>query len=209
MIDLKDFFGDAGGAVIAAIAAAFGYVTKLIVEGLSDRRAMARSRRASLITLQSLLRASKTSFEIQIEHARNLQRLLETNHPGLSRPGDGYDRSFARCFDHFTPEEKELHNIIRGITMSALKPTNEAVQNWLKSDTYFKGQLEKSGPYRELAAKLADLEAHLLLWIAKYDVWIPSHPEHALVFLADEENHGIGFPSGMDGAVQRALEATR
>ena len=209
MIEWKDLFGGAGGAAIAAIAAAFGYVAKLIVEWWSDARAAARSRRASLVTLQSLLRATKTSFDIQIEQAQRLQRLLEANHPELSRPEDGYERLFARCFEHFTPEERELHNIVRGITVSALKPTNEAVQNWLKADTYFKGQTEKSGPYRELATKLADLEAHLLLWMAKFDVWIPAHPEHALVFLADEENHGIGFPGGMDAAVQTALDSTR
>ena len=25
---------------------------------------------------------------------------------------------------------------------------------------------------------------------------MPEHPEHALVYLADEERHGVGFPKG-------------
>jgi len=46
----------------------------------------------------------------------------------------------------------------------------------------------------KLAVFLAQLEAHLVLWVAKYEAWISDQPEHALVFLADEEKHGVGFP---------------
>jgi hypothetical protein len=46
---------------------------------------------------------------------------------------------------------------------------------------------------------------HLRLWHAKYEAWIPGHPRHALVYLADEEQHGIGFPGGLDQVVDEVL----
>ena len=42
-------------------------------------------------------------------------------------------------------------------------------------------------------------------WHAKYEALLPSMPEHALVYLADEEKHGIGFPTGIDKIVAEAL----
>jgi len=49
------------------------------------------------------------------------------------------------------------------------------------------------------------LQTHLILWNAKYDIWITDHPERALVHMVDEQAHGIGFPSGIDEAVANAL----
>jgi len=50
------------------------------------------------------------------------------------------------------------------------------------------------------------LQAHLLLWLAKYEIWIPASPEHALVYLADEKEHGVGFPRGLDELVDATLK---
>ena len=36
-----------------------------------------------------------------------------------------------------------------------------------------------------------------MLWHAKYEAWIPNHPEHALVYMADEKHHGLGFPGAI------------
>jgi hypothetical protein len=70
---------------------------------------------------------------------------------------------------------------------------------------------------RELAEELFALEIHLTLWHAKFESWIPGHPEHALVYLDDEKAHGLGFPTpregsdrvamlGVDAEVSRALK---
>jgi hypothetical protein len=37
--------------------------------------------------------------------------------------------------------------------------------------------------------------------MAKFEYWIPDKPERALVFMADENEHGIGFPLGIDDLV--------
>jgi hypothetical protein len=36
--------------------------------------------------------------------------------------------------------------------------------------------------------------------------WIQDHPEHALVYLADEKKHGPGFPEGLDESVSEAVK---
>jgi hypothetical protein len=74
--------------------------------------------------------------------------------------------------------------------------------DWLASDTYFKGRTGK-GTVADLARELQTLEAHLLLWRAKYDFWIPGRPERAIVFMADEREHGIGFPTGIEVLIAR------
>ena len=63
---------------------------------------------------------------------------------------------------------------------------------WLNSDTYYKNKRD------DLGLALRKLEAHLVLWIAKYRFWIPDRPERALVFLADEREDGVGFPTGIE-----------
>jgi len=53
--------------------------------------------------------------------------------------------------------------------------------------------------------RLAELEPHLLMWLAKYAAWIPDSPAHALVYLADEEDHGVPFPKGIERVIEESL----
>lgn len=55
-------------AVIGAVIAAIGYVAKLFLEWLSEPRARARTRRARLVELFSLLRAGQAVYNVQCEH---------------------------------------------------------------------------------------------------------------------------------------------
>jgi hypothetical protein len=195
-----------GAAVIGALVAALGYVGKLIIESWQGIREAQNARRARLVELQSTLRAAWVSFAVQNNHAKRLLLMIQETHPDLIATEEGYERMFSKAFKVFTPDEKELHAIIRSITVHSLRSTNESLSNWLKSDTHFKSQKRSQGILGELAEKLAALEAHLILWHAKYEAWIPDNPEHALVYMADEEGHGVGFPSGIDEVVRKALE---
>jgi hypothetical protein len=194
-----------GAAVIGAVVAALGYVSKLIIESWASYREVQNTHRARLVELQSLLRAAWVSFAVQNGHAKRLLSMVLENHPDLIRAVEGYERTFFTAYRMFTPDEKELHALIRGITIYSLRPTNQSLLNWLKSDTYFKAQKPSRGILGELAEKLAALEAHLILWHAKYETWIPDTSDHALVYLADEDEHGVGFPSGIDEVVRKAL----
>jgi hypothetical protein len=194
-----------GAAVVGAAVAAIGFVAKLFLEWIANIRAGRRRRLAQLVELQSLLRASLASFRIQNEHARRLASLILKSHPQATNPNDGFERLFAGAYSTFTPEEKEIHEIIRSITVNSLRPINQSMVDWLRRDTYFKAYRQRGDSRRVLAAELASLEAHLILWHAKYEAWIPDKPQHSLVYLADEERHGIGFPSKIDTVIDEVL----
>lgn len=193
-----------GTAVIGFIIAVLGYIGKLIVESLNAFQERRNARRARLVELHCLLKAGKTSFDIQAELRDRLDSSITENHPKIPQEG-GYEKRFTAAYEKFSPEEKELHSLIQSITVYSLKPTNEAVSNWLKADTYFKVQRLDDSLSGRLANELFKLESHLLLWHAKYQAWIPGHPEHALVYLADEARHGVGFPAGIEDIVEEAI----
>jgi hypothetical protein len=132
--------------------------------------------------------------------------MIMENHPDEERSAQGYEDLLSTMYDKFTPEEKELHSMIRGITVYALKPINEAVSEWLDSDVDFRVQKRARGQRGELAEKLNTLAGHLLLWRAKYEIWIPNCPAHALVYLADEKAHGLGFPTGVEKLINHVIE---
>jgi hypothetical protein len=192
-------------AVLGAVIAALGYVAKLLIESLTDYRNRKRERKSQLVQLRSLLNVTRVSFAIQNEHAARLLALLKQRKSQLDFSG-GFESVFSEEFDTFTAEEKELHSIIRGITIHSLRPANSAIRSWLREDSYFKGQPAGQTLRGSLAAELGNLETHLLLWESKYQVWIPENPKHSLVYLADEKNHGTGFPGNIDSLVEESLK---
>jgi hypothetical protein len=194
-----------GTAIVGAIIAAAGYVGKLLVDVVLDFRKRKRDRRSQLVELRSLLRAAKTSFTIQNQHATRLLNMLRRSDSQPLTEAVGYERIFASKYAAFSPEEKELHDIIRGITIHALKPTNTELLNWIQRDSYFRGQRKSEEQIGSLPECLSDLHTHLLLWLAKYETWIPDQPEHALIYLDDEQKHGVEFPKRVDAIVERVL----
>ena len=198
LLQIPDWLGT---ALVGATLAALGYVGKLFVELFQAFKERERTKRSKLIELQSLLRATKTAFVIQNSHARKLTNSIETNYSGIAEKYTGYEEKISRAFDSLNTEEKELHAIIRSITINTLYPINTSILEWLRSDNFFKATKSKKPEFSKLAAELVKLESHLLLWIAKYKAWIPEHNEHALVYMADENEHGLGFPSGIDERV--------
>lgn len=200
MAQLSDVPDWPGTAVVAAVLAAVGYVAKLLIELIRDVRRSRAEKRARLLELASLLRATRVLFLVQNQLAVRLAEALRSAHPDAPS-GSGYEDLFATQFDTFTPDQKALHEIIRGITEHSLRPLNKALSKWLRKDLTFRTGYRAKGDWRRLAEKLGELETHLLLWHAKYDSWIPGEPRHALVYLADEQQHGIAFPEGLDDLV--------
>lgn len=194
-----------GTAVIGAVLAALAFIGKSLVEMYKAYKDTQRLRRSKLIELQSLLKATHVAFRIQNDHARTLTGRIVSNYSEISGKFIGYEDKISGMYNYMNDEEKELHAIIRGITVSALFPTNKAILAWLRSDSYFKASKSKKGLYADLAQMLLTLDSHIILWIAKYEAWIPDHPERALVYLADEKKHGLGFPSGIDDVVNEIL----
>jgi hypothetical protein len=202
----------ANDAVIAlflpALLAAIGYLTKLLIGTLQDRRMELTRRRTRLLQLQALLRASRAAFDVQNDLAVRLAQVLKKKHPDLAFEG-GYDDVFARIYPDFDSEDRDLHSIIRGYSKHALRPLNKAVLAWLEEDIEHRSTLGKSGDQRTLALMLNELDSHVRLWLAKYEVWLPAKPEHALVYLDDEKKHGLRFPPKLDDTLQTVLEPSK
>jgi len=117
----------------------------------------------------------------------------------------GYEAVFEAAFPTMTEAEQQLHGVVRAYTVNGLKPLNEAMVKWLQADTEFKLAASDRPHDVNVAKLLAELEPHLLMWLAKYAAWIPDSPAHALVYLADEENHGVPFPKGIEKVIGESL----
>jgi hypothetical protein len=197
--------------VAAAVLAGLGYVAKQFIDLVNARLAIRRARKANLLKLHALLRAGRVIFEVQNRLVRELVDQLARNHPELVQ-GDSFEDILVSARSKYTAAEAQQHSVIRGQTTHALHNINTEISQWLSDDQYFKTYTEGSRLFRrpkfkQLAYMLAILEAHLRLWHAKYEAWIPEHPEHALVYLDDEARHGVGFPIGLDDLVAELASA--
>lgn len=184
----------AAPALLAGVVAALGFVGKTIVDLVLRLRETARERRSRLTELYALLRAGDVAFAVQRELRKRLAERLRDRLPETANLPPGFDRLFAATYASMNDEERQLHLLIRTITVHTFLPLNQSLLKWLREDRYFRAVSPSHHRLGSLALFLAQLEAHLVLWVAKYEAWIPEHPEHALVFLADEEKHGVGFP---------------
>jgi hypothetical protein len=185
-----------GTAVLGAILALLGWVGKQLAEWRATLRAEERNRRARLAELLALIRAGDAAFKVQSENRDRLAKLIRSRNATFAEAGHGYDKLFALAFPTMSGPERELYDVVRSVTIHTFQPLNEALLKWLAADVEFRVRPPDKTRRAQPAKYLTDLEAHLLLWQAKFKAWIPDHPEHALVYLADEERHGVGFPKG-------------
>lgn len=152
------------------------------------------ARESSLVKLQSLLSASSSVLIAQ----RSIIVPLYDELVGvdLTLKGLSYDEVLARAYPRMSDPQRLQHGLIRAYTRNAMHKLNSDMLKWLANDTYYvRGN-------SQLGLALRQLEAHLVTWLAKYEFWIPGKPERAVVYLADELRHGVGFPKGLDELVQ-------
>lgn len=210
-------------AALAALGYVLKGIVEGFVRWDTEQKRVSEERRIRLIQLHSLLRASRAVFQTQVALRNALYsdlietsklplavptgavgRVLreqagerdDTDSSGRRRPIEGFEAHFAAAFPAFNEEQRELHRLIRAYTVHALHTLNRDALDWLREDTYFKSLANQQTPIGEIARLLNQLEAHLVLWFAKYEIWIPNQEHHALVYLGDEKQHGIEFPKG-------------
>jgi len=195
----------AAPALLAAFIAALGFIGKTIADLILRFSETARERRSRLIELYTLIRAGDAAFRVQRDLRIRLAEQLRQRLPETARLPPGFDRLFATTYSKMNDEERQLHLLIRTMTVHTFRPLNQSLLEWLRSDRYFRAVPPSHRRLGNLALFLAQLEAHLIIWVAKYEIWIPDHPEHAVVFLADEEKHGVQFPKGRATILAKAL----
>jgi hypothetical protein len=193
------------GILVGAVLAALGWVAKEIVASVKEWRHEEAERRVLLHRMEALLNASQVAFRVQKELRNRLAQQLESRFRNELPEDRGFERLFTHFYDRLEPDEKDLHSIIRAYTEHVLHPLNAAMRTWLQEDVEYRTSRGKTGVEAKLCQELNTLDTHLLLWPAKYEAWIPDHPDHALVYLADEEKHGLAFPHGIEDIVAEVL----
>lgn len=196
MSDVPDGLGK---ALIGAVIAALGYVAKLATDGIIGWNTLRRARRAKLVELQSLLLVSRRVYQIQNELVQRLYKEIGAEHGHIQGT---YDDVLAEAHPLLDEKQRLMHGLIRNYTIHCIMPLNARMTEWLAGDTYFKGA-GRQGSAMDLSVALQRLEAHLILWRAKYEFWIPNRPERAIVYMVDENKHGVGFPKRIEAVIAR------
>ena len=145
-----------GGPILAAIIAALGYVANLAVNTWLQWHRSIRERQARLVVLQSLLLASRRVFELQAALRDRLCEEFEQKDSKLV--GLPYDEMLALGYPAADPHQKLVHGLIRQYTISAMRPLNQSMLEWLAADTYYKVNAHK-GRLKDLSLALRTLEA--------------------------------------------------
>lgn len=204
-MDPTELGGALVGALIAASIAAVGYIGRLAVNGWQEWRAEQRRRVARLLELDALLSATSAVFD-SIQRLRHelTAHLLKANPEAVT--GEGFERLVTSQYAHFDEHAKDLHTVIRGYTIDGLGPLNNQLLVWLRKDVGERAPRRPTPAERSLATGLRELDRHLVVWLAKFPVWMSdAHPEHSVVFLDDEQKHGRRFPPGMEAMVRDVL----
>lgn len=203
LAELDSIPGWLGSAAVGAVIAALTYVAKEAYQAWGQRQERLAAKRARLSELSSLLRAARAVYMAQNDQARRLVRDLERRLGRALEDGDGLEAALHAGYDEMNEDERELHAVIRSTTEHGMRRMNEALLEWVAADTDYRTYRGESELRTNFAQALHDLETHLLIWRAKFAAWIPDNPGHALVYLADESQHGPEFPHQIDGLVDR------
>ncbi len=195
-----------GKAVLAAFFGALGYLGRELHSALKAKRAIRSSRRQRLEQLDALLQEQKALFLSQRGQAERLYESVLETQPAAAQPGLSLDQTFSAAYDSLSESQQQLHTIIRGVTATAVHRINAQLLEWLESDTWYKKQEHEIKQLDELSQYLRRLELHLNQWQSKYDSVFESDPKLALSYLADEQQHGTGFPTGIEERVKAALD---
>ncbi len=198
------------GLVALLVGALIPYWLKTL-DNVKDRRQKIRElhmdRLASIIELSTLLTTSRIIFITQNKMAQKLVLPLMKQHGDKILDGMSINEILAKLYPKFTEDQIAQHKNIRAWSIHLMMPINQEIINWLENDTLFRTTYisAKDSTKRLLANKLIELHAHLLLWKGKYNALIPEENSNAIVYLADEERHGIGFPGGLDELIQKMM----
>lgn len=198
-MSIPDWFGE---ALVGAIFAVIGYLVKSLIDYCVKKNAQKETKKENLKKLSGLLHESKTLFDAQNSMARRLLRRISERFGEQTKKG--YEANFYYFYDQLADEEKDLHKIIRGVTLNSLCRVNKEMKQWLESDLIFKTNSSGLANSDEVSEKLKILEIHPNLWLSKFDMWMEDE-KHALVYMNDEHQHGTEFPIGIESVIDSAI----
>ena len=186
-----------------------GFLVKYLWDYYNSRKQLKQERIRKLEDLKSMLEESKNLFVMQNKLLRRLcDEVCERTKCDATYNSNGYEHFLTQNYDNMTDVEKDTHSVIRGTTMNSINIVNQELEKWIQADREFKinsvKDLRVISFGGQFAKQLNQLELHLNLWRDKYNVWMKNE-KHCVVYLDDEERHGVGFPTGIEDMVDEAL----
>lgn len=148
-MSIPDWFGE---ALVGAIFAVIGYLVKSLIDYCVKKNAQKETKKENLKKLSGLLHESKTLFDAQNSMARRLLRRISERFGEQTKKG--YEANFYYFYDQLADEEKDLHKIIRGVTLNSLCRVNKEMKQWLESDLIFKTNSSGLANSDEVSEKL-------------------------------------------------------
>lgn len=196
-------------AIGTGVTALLGFLMKYGWDYCQERKELQRERIKKLESLKGLLEEGGNLFRMQNKLVRKLAKDMQQR-LGLSSKEtiNGYEAFFSEYYDQMTESERDTHHVIRGTTLNSINIVNQETLKWLKEDKEFKINSVKyiRDTFGDsLSKELNQLELHLNLWRDKYTVWMENE-KHCVVYLNDEEQHGVGFPKGIELVIDLCLK---
>ena len=191
-------------AIIGAVFATIAFFTKELIERRKINIAILAENISNLKSLLRLLKTQHRVFSIQCKRRDEIISHLTVQFPEDVQKYNGFEEKLTNLYDKMDPIDRENHLVVRGYTKGSLFPLNKKIQKLTRKinvNLLNAHSVEKEN----LKIYLENLDLHLNLWLAKYDEWIPDNPKHSLVYLADEKEHGIGFPTGIEDEIGKII----
>lgn len=189
------------------LASIFGFFAKYGWDYFQAKKQVQKDRIKKLETLKGLLVESGNLFVMQNKLLRRLVSTMSDRLKIQNPDSIGYQSFICDHYEKMDEHERDMHSVIRGTTMNSMKIVNAEMLKWLKEDNEFKINSVKCirDKFGEgVSDQLNQLELHLNLWHDKYAVWMESE-KHCVVYLDDDEKHGVGFPTGIENVINLCL----
>ena len=143
--------------------------------------------------LLNTLETTYTTFLAQADIRDELFKMMRKRLGIFDNPQ--YEDFFRLYYPQMNPEERHLHDTMRGYTVHVLNEYNGHALKLLEQYPALKQQI----------ARLGDLERHLIVWKGKYEgVFLPS-PFMSLCYVGVREN--VPFPSGIEDELRSYLNS--
>ena len=157
-------------------------------------KAVRRDDRAAARLLLDTLESTYATFVAQSRVRDELRDAMVKRFP--AGVGLEYEEFFSRYFNEMTADERKLHDMMRGYTVTAMYEYNKQALALVRDHAGLATQVPK----------LAALRHHLEVWMDKYTNKFLSSPHMALCYVGVEE--GVPFPHGIEDDLRGYLDAS-
>ena len=191
----NSILSSAVGVILASFLAYFVHKRKVNLLEKKEKQAaekVIKQERLSFYRLMAVnLHANHDAF---IEQCKIRNRLLRSlGHDLNSFNWDDLEGTFSKAYQNFDDKQRTLFDFIRGITEGPLFGRNIELLNLLKKNPKYFNELEE----------FESLQAHLDLWIVKFDAIFKKREDYCLVYVGVEEKKP--FPKEIDPKVAQEI----